>query len=128
MPPAAAGLGRRRKLLHKDQFRQVFRCKTSVYAPFFGVHAAPNAGPFSRLGLTVSKRRVSKKAVQRNRIKRQIRESFRLNQSVLATTPPGTMDVVVIADGRAAQASGAALRAELDRLWRRLVRKAARRC
>nr|VFK29901.1 MAG: ribonuclease P protein component [Candidatus Kentron sp. MB]VFK33914.1 MAG: ribonuclease P protein component [Candidatus Kentron sp. MB]VFK76512.1 MAG: ribonuclease P protein component [Candidatus Kentron sp. MB] len=44
-----------------------------------------------RLGLAISKRRVSR-AVARNRVKRLIRESFRIHQRQLAG-----LDVVVIA-------------------------------
>ena len=117
MPLPAAGLGRQKKLLNGAQFRQVFRHKNSVHGKHFGVHGTGNSEPYSRLGITVSKR-VSKKAVQRNRIKRQIRESFRMHQKDL-----GTLDIVVIAKTGAAQAANAELRAELDALWGRLVRK-----
>ena len=117
MPLSAAGLGRQKKLLNGAQFRQVFRHKKSVHGKHFGVHGTGNSEPYSRLGITVSKR-VSKKAVQRNRIKRQIRESFRMRQNNL-----GKLDIVVIAKTGAAQASNAELRAELDGLWGRLAQK-----
>ena len=90
MPLPAAGLGRQKKLLNGAQFRQVFRHKNSVHGKHFGVHGTGNSEPYSRLGITVSKR-VSKKAVQRNRIKRQIRESFRMHQKDL-----GPREVVVV--------------------------------
>lgn len=68
----------------------------------------------ARLGMAVS-RRVSKRAVVRNRIRRQIRESFRLHRHELAP-----LDILVIARARAAQVENAALRADLESLWRRL--------
>ncbi|HET6632637.1 MAG TPA: ribonuclease P protein component [Rhodanobacteraceae bacterium] len=72
------------------------------------------AGPGARLGLAVS-RKVSKRAVERNRIKRSVRESFRHHRAGL---PP--LDVLVIARSAAAGTPSSGLRAELDGLWRRL--------
>jgi ribonuclease P protein component len=67
----------------------------------------------ARLGITVSKR-VDKRAVGRNRIRRQIRECFRLQR---ATLPPG--DYVVLALSEAARQDNAALREELLSLFER---------
>ena len=67
----------------------------------------------ARLGITVSKR-VAPLAVQRNRIKRIVRESFRGHR---AQMPPG--DYVVQAQPAATAAPPAAMRAELSSLWRR---------
>ncbi len=75
-----------------------------------------NRGP--RLGMAVS-RRVSKLAIVRNRIRRQIRESFRLNRPRLPAC-----DILVIARQSAAQRSNAQLRVELESLWSRLAAKA----
>ena len=63
------------------------------------------------MGMTVS-RRVSPKAVVRNRIKRRIRESFRVMQAVLTG-----LDLVVVARPPAAAAEPAALRESLQRHW-----------
>ena len=73
----------------------------------------------ARLGMAVS-RRVSKLAVVRNRIRRQIRESFRLNRARLPAC-----DILVIARQSAAQQSNAQLRAELELLWSRLAAQGA---
>ena len=54
--------------------------------------AAPNGLPYSRLGLSVSKR--VGKAVTRNRIKRRIRELFRTQKKSL----PQGFDIIVIPD------------------------------
>jgi len=66
-----------------------------------------------RLGVTVSKR-VDKLSVGRNRIRRQIKEVFRLQR---ATLPAG--DFVVLAKPEAAKADNAALRTELLSLFER---------
>jgi ribonuclease P protein component len=82
----------------------------------FIVNAAPHAGA-ARLGVAVS-RRVSGKAVTRNRIKRQIRESFRLHQTMLRG-----FDIFIVAQSRAAQAVNAELARSLRGHWNRLTRR-----
>ncbi len=78
--------------------------------------------PIARLGITVSKR-VDKRAVGRNRVRRQIRETFRLAR---ATLPPG--DYVVLAKPEAAKADNAALRRELGSLLLRAAALAPMTC
>jgi ribonuclease P protein component len=80
---------------------------------FFTVLARPNGGVQARLGLTVS-RRAAKRAVDRNRIKRIARESFR-HQAAL---PP--WDFVVLARPGADRAERRQLRASLDRHFEQL--------
>lgn len=75
--------------------------------------------PGARLGMAVS-RRVSKLAVVRNRIRRQIRESFRLHRAGLPAC-----DILVIARQSAAQQSNIQLRTELESLWSRLAAQVA---
>jgi ribonuclease P protein component len=67
----------------------------------------------ARLGITVSKR-VDKRAVGRNRIRRQVRECFRLQRPAL---PAG--DYVVLALAGAAKLDNASLRSELLSLFDR---------
>lgn len=45
---------------------------------WFAIHARVNDSGYARLGLTVAKRQIPG-AVQRNRLKRKIRETFRLH-------------------------------------------------
>lgn len=68
----------------------------------------------ARLGLAVS-RKVSKRAVERNRVKRVVRESFRSEREGL---PP--LDVLVIARNSAAGTDNTALRADLELAWQKL--------
>lgn len=67
------------------------------------------------MGLAISKR-VSKRAVERNRIKRLVRESFRRIRTQLPA-----IDVMVMAREQAAGVTGSELLAELDGLWQRLL-------
>ncbi len=117
MPQGAAGFERQYRLLSSAQFREVLGQRQSVHGKFFSIHVAGNSLSHARMGLTVS-RKVSKRAVQRNRIKRQVRESFRLNRGDLEE-----LDFVVVAKPGCAGRDGRELRDELDRLWFRAVRK-----
>lgn len=70
----------------------------------------------SRTGVVASKK-VSKLAVQRNRLKRLMRESFR------ARAHPNHFDFVIVARPGSASADNKELAAELDNLWRRLHKR-----
>lgn len=107
------------RLTVKRAFDRVFRDGVRSSDPAFTVLAAHNDQPAPRLGLAVS-RKTSRLATRRNRIKRIVRESFRL---AAATLPAA--DVVVIAKPPADAASGADLRESLRRHWRRISRKCA---
>ncbi len=110
-PPAA-------RLRAAADFQRVFADGRRLSGALFRLHAqlrAAAAARESRLGIAVS-RRVDTRAVVRNRIKRQGRESFRANRAAL---PRG--DYVLVARREAAQADVAALRADLARLWRRAL-------
>ena len=70
----------------------------------------PNGLAHARLGLAISKR-VSKRAVERNRLKRLLRESFRRIRDQL---PP--VDVMVMAREQTAGLPGAELLVDADAL------------
>ncbi|MBS9777407.1 MAG: ribonuclease P protein component [Gammaproteobacteria bacterium] len=72
-----------------------------------------------RLGAVVSKK-VSKLAVQRNRIKRLIRESFRHDSE-----HPDNYDFVIVARSGAAVADNVVLSKELNYLWRKIHKRCA---
>ena len=88
----------------RADFDRIFASATRTASPMLAVHLLSEAGP-ARLGLAVS-RKVDKRAVGRNRIKRVLRDVFRLLQPRLA---PGSY--VVVARPSAAQADNDALRA-----------------
>jgi ribonuclease P protein component len=91
--PGSRPRPRRARLSRSADFERVFRNGRSQANREFVLHVFPRAddpGP-SRLGLSVS-RKVGG-AVERNRVKRLLREAFALESSRL---PPGT-DAVVVA-------------------------------
>jgi len=90
--PGEAGFffPRLRRLSKPDEYRQVFNDGLRFADNRFLVLAKPNSLAFARLGLAVSKKN-SRRAVDRNRIKRVIRESFRIHQHRLSG-----LDLVVV--------------------------------
>src|SRR5215472_1617725 len=80
----------------------------------FSVRYRPNGLDHPRMGLAISKR-VSKRAVDRNRIKRLVRESFRRHRLEL---PP--IDLMVMAREQAVNLPGPELLDELQLLWKKL--------
>ena len=73
---------RRDRLLNASQFTKVFNQANKSSSEFFTILSRENDIDQSRLGIVVAKRRV-KRSVDRNVIKRIVRESFRLNKAKL---------------------------------------------
>ncbi len=96
------------------EFQAVFGEGRRVSGSLFRLNVRlPLEGGRSRLGVTVSKR-VDKRAVVRNRLRRQARECFRILREDL---PAG--DYVLLAKPEAAKAQAAAVRADLLSLFNR---------
>jgi ribonuclease P protein component len=82
------------RLHGKLAFAAVFEQGKRYYAGPLVVVGKPNDVAFCRLGLSVS-RKVGN-AVMRHRIKRLLRESFRLSQNEHPTSPTGSYDIVIV--------------------------------
>ena len=106
------------RLRSKADFTRVFKQGTRVDGAWFVLLGLPNQLGFSRVGLAVG-RRVGR-AVQRNRIKRLLREAFRRNKSGRA------VDVVLVAKpgllGRGAREVESEYKARLARLRNKRTR------
>jgi len=67
------------KLIKTDEFSSVFNFRKRISARFLAVHYQPNDIGHARLGLVVGKK-VAKRAVDRNYMRRVLRELFRIQQ------------------------------------------------
>ncbi len=81
---------RTHRLATKAQFQAVYDARVRFSHPAVGVAALPNTLVHCRLGISMAKRVGS--APKRNRIKRLLRESFRLGQHEF----PGTYDLLLM--------------------------------
>lgn len=110
-----AGLPPDARLQQSHDFRAVFKSGRRYARPGLVVIAAPGGGRKARLGLALAKRRIPR-AVDRNRIKRVIRESFRCRRAGL-----GAVDVVVLARDGTAGMSNRQLFGQLRSVWPRIA-------
>jgi ribonuclease P protein component len=105
---------RARRLRTAADFKRVYANGRRMGNEFFTVNTQPNELSLARLGMSVAVRTMGN-AVERNRLRRMIRESFRLHQ---ASVPP--LDIVIGARSAARSAPTAQLRSSLERLWQKL--------
>ena len=110
---SAARFPRAARILAKHEFDLVFRAGLSAGSKLF--RGLVCAGDSARLGITVPKRSVAL-AKSRNRIKRIVREAFRLRRAQLPNYA-----FVVVARGDIAQADAKAIRSDVEKLFDRLA-------
>ncbi len=103
------------RLVLSAEFKHVFATPCKIGGRYLTLLAKHNELDHPRLGLAISRKNV-KTAVGRNRIKRQVRESFRLHQDII-----GNFDVVVMAKPGADKVDKRQLRAQLDKHWQELA-------
>ncbi|HXF65834.1 MAG TPA: ribonuclease P protein component, partial [Burkholderiales bacterium] len=116
---STATLPRSARLLRREQFAAVLAHGAAGVRRHFVVFAKPNGLHAARIGIVVG-RRAAPRAVDRNRIKRMVREAFRRIRSRL-----GGVDVVVQLRRCPPRGSEPAARAELARLFAEIEARAA---
>jgi ribonuclease P protein component len=109
-----AAFPRATRLLRPGQFTGVFTRGEKFVCAGFVVFAAANDEGWARLGMAVAKRRV-RRAVDRSRIRRVIRESFRHVRHELPA-----VDVVVLARNRTASMGNNEMSEQLTEVWRKV--------
>ncbi len=95
-PVAPARFRPHERIKDPKDFRRAFDRKRSASDDALIVYGVENGREFPRMGMSVARKRV-RKAVARNRIKRLLREAFRLSKAEL---PPG-VDLVIVPRGPA---------------------------
>ena len=120
-PVSELSFGKNRRLLGASDFQPVFNsARFKVSCQHLLVLALPASVDFSRIGLVVAKKNV-RRAVDRNRVKRILRESFRHNQGLLPE-----VDIVILARSGIGTLSNEDLRQKIEKLWRDLIQKSGR--
>lgn len=101
-------------LKQNSQFRRLYRNGKTAADRHLALYCRRNRLRINRLGVTVSRKLGC--AVVRNRIRRRLRECYRLNESTFSSG----WDIVVVARSRAADASFSQLQASLLQLAEKL--------
>ncbi|MDO6562372.1 ribonuclease P protein component [Amphritea sp. 1_MG-2023] len=110
---------RQLRLLTGGDFKQVFsRASLKVSDKHLLILARPNELEHSRVGFVFSKKNI-RLAVNRNRVRRIIRESFRLNQHKLPN-----VDIVILARPGLGNLDNSEVQALISRSWNRLIGRA----
>ena len=100
--------GRDERIRKRQDYLRIYQDGVRSYSAHFTIITCGNPAGVRRLGMTVSKK--AGNAVQRNRIKRLLREFFRLNKSRL----PAAQDIVIIAKKGILPLNYNEVRAELE--------------
>jgi len=106
------GFVRSLRLQRTEDFQQAFRLGNKQNQGGLVVYTRLNGLGYARLGLAIAKKKIPS-ASARNRLKRLIRESFRLNQSRLPE-----VDIVIVVTSRSY--NNQVLLCDLDKQWSRL--------
>ena len=108
-------LAKQRRLVKEKDFARTFKRGKSFYARFLGVKAAANQTGTNRYGIIISSK-VSKKATERNKLKRQIRAVLKeLDEQLISG-----YDMAIIVSPAALKQDFKSLKAELVKIFSKL--------
>jgi ribonuclease P protein component len=115
------GFSKKLRLLGAADYQPVFKnARYKVSSQYILILAVANNLARPRIGLVIAKKNVAK-AVQRNRVKRIFRESFRHNQRLLPA-----LDIVILARSGLDSLSNELVHTNIERLWLELTNKTRR--
>jgi ribonuclease P protein component len=108
-----------RRMRRQSEFKCAYASGRRYSNEFVTATTLRNDITWPRLGMSIAAR-ILRRAVDRNRVRRLIRESFRMHQQQLPS-----LDIIIGARAGAVKADRAHLRASLDRLWRKIATSCA---
>ncbi len=110
--------GRERRLTRASEYGRVFGDNFRCGDRYFTILARPRGdGDSARLGLAIAKKQI-RRAVDRNRLKRIIRESFRQQRSRLPA-----VDLVVMVRRPVLDLQQAEIFSRLQGLWHKIIER-----
>ncbi|MBS0357651.1 MAG: ribonuclease P protein component [Proteobacteria bacterium] len=104
---------RKKRLLNKHDYEKVFSSGKKIATFQLTAFVKKNSHELPRLGVVVSKRQIPR-AVDRNKIKRMLRECFRKHDSM------PNVDIVVLAYKGLEKLSNPILREKVIELWKKI--------
>lgn len=102
------------RLKKNEDFRKVYQKKKSMANRLLVIYILENKYGYNRIGFTVSKK--TGKSVTRNRIKRLLRESYRLNEGKIL---PG-YDIIFVARDTASKATYKEIESAMLHLFKKM--------
>ncbi len=117
MATAGNTFSRSSRLVHAQQYRQVFALNFRLRDDCITLLIGEHCGNQSRLGFAIAKKQV-KRAVDRNRLKRLIRESFRLHQHELPD-----VDIVIMVRQNILTLTHGEIFNRLNKLWQKVIER-----
>jgi ribonuclease P protein component len=116
MPARRATFRPHERINSPEDFRRAFERKRSASDADLIVYGVENGRDYPRMGISIGRKKV-RRAVARNRIKRLLREAFRLGKAEL----PGGVDLVIVP--RSPDLTFAQARQALPRLAQAVARR-----
>ena len=102
------------RLKKNEDFRRIYKKKRSMANKLLIIYILENKYEYNRIGFTVSKK--VGKSVIRNRVKRILRESYRLNEEKILQG----YDIIIVARNTASKASYKEIESAMLHLFRKM--------